>query len=97
MPGDATIGSSVVGTCIHGYWSGIIVSGSAVVLTEGPGQAVIGSAIVTTCPYCPTGVCVSGSAVVLTEGPGNHRIGDSVTVPTGGGVTVSGSGTCISG
>lgn len=76
-------------------WSGVWVSGSGAVSSEGGAAVCTGDIGVTDCGH--TFQAVIGSGIVTAEGRGLVRVGDPVIVVEGGsGTAVSGSSTVTS-
>jgi len=103
MPAIACIGHSHKGICDHGLpccphvVTGVIVSGSGDVKTNGIGVALLGSEVIHDCPHCGTGYISSASGSVFADGIPIAREGDEVTYPKGKGVIISASGNVFAG
>jgi uncharacterized Zn-binding protein involved in type VI secretion len=75
--GAARIGDATIGNCSDGDhdsdpYSGIIISGSSNVFSEGLGNAFITCTVLSSCG--DTGIIVSGSSSVFTNGLGSATI-----------------------
>ena len=90
--GAGKVGSVTDGWCScsdHDAQSGIVVSGSGNVITNGLGTAHIGSVVVANCGH--SSIIVSGASTVFTNGLGTGKIGSVVAGDCYTGIVISGS------
>jgi len=92
--GDATIGNCSTGGHNSDPYSGIIISGSADVFSEGLGNAFVTSTVRATCG--DIGLIVSGSSSVFANGLGAGTI-TSVFSGTYSGQVIGGAGSVFVG
>lgn len=92
--GDATIGNCSQGGHNNDPYSGIIISGSSNVFSEGPGNATITSTVLSSCG--DTGIIVSGSSSVFVNGLGAGTITSNFT-GTYSGYVIGGAGSVFIG
>jgi uncharacterized Zn-binding protein involved in type VI secretion len=93
----AGLGAGKIGSVVDGYCScsdhkeqtGIVVSGSGNVITNGLGTATVGSVVVANCGH--SSIIVSGATTVFANGLGAGKIGSVVAGDCYTGIVISGS------
>ncbi len=96
----ARVGDSTIGNCSHGDhnndpYSGIIISSSSNVFSEGLGTAFITCTVLSSCGH--TSVIVSGSSSVFINGLGAAYLGSAHSGTYYSGTVVSGAGSVFTG